>query len=73
MTRKTIFCICLMFSSLTSCVDPTVQAERIDKNLYIREFTYKGHAYLEIDDITSYSVTFLHDPNCKCKNMDYKL
>lgn len=66
MTRKIIFCIALMFSSLTSCVDPVAQGTQVDKNLYIREFTYKGHAYLEIGDITVYGVTFLHDPNCKC-------
>lgn len=49
---------------------PTVKEENPGDEYFVREFTYKGHRYLEFKDNYHYGQGFVHDPDCPCHEYD---
>jgi hypothetical protein len=59
--------IVIMFSSCQKPDNST--AKPIESNVppIAHRFTFDGHSYIGFKYVKTYSITIIHDPDCKCK------
>lgn len=65
------FVICVLLTSCyTDGTDKVNNATGIGGEIYVKEFFYKNHSYLEIKDKSLYGHGFVHNPECMIKDID---
>ena len=69
--KKVLFVICLVFS-LQSCytegTEKVQEQQGMGGDVYVKEFVYKNHSYLEFKDNAIKGQGWVHNPECDCFN-----
>ena len=58
--------IVIMFSSCQKPDTSTAKPIESDTPPIAHRFTFEGHSYIGFKYVHAYSVTIIHDPDCKC-------
>lgn len=60
-----LFCSIFLVSCFTDGTEKT-SSDGIGGSVYVKEFIYNNHSYLEFKDGGVYGQGWVHNPDCKC-------